>query len=320
MASRQSRFVWDHPPWTLRRLLLRSPATSRRRPFVTDPETAARIALARDAGGGYLFPDAGPRGGSLLGLPSSCPASSPRTSSGGILALIDGAGIAYGAEGVRTMVSDEATLEMRDDPSSPAEQVSLFQTNAVAVLSEVGVNWKVVRPGRSPMSLAWTMWCCHDHRHQTLATAGIHDYLGKAFAPVDSRINALEARLNALEARGAKSLADCFKGAWLPGHYQRGDLIQHRGSMWLCIETGDGKPGESWNVAADRPAWQGRPGRSSMKFPAATTTIGREIRRREAAAAPAPSRTMSLNNCETRKCVSRSFLPTRTDSPSSLRK
>src|SRR5690606_17486464 len=37
--------------------------------FVTDPLTAAEIALARDAGGAFLFPDVGPRGGSILGIP-----------------------------------------------------------------------------------------------------------------------------------------------------------------------------------------------------------------------------------------------------------
>ena len=115
--------------------------------FVTDPVTAAGIALARDAGGGFLFPDAGPRGGSILGIPLVVSRSSPRTTSGGQLALVDASGIAYGAEGVRIAVSDRATLAMQDDPESPIEQVSLFQTNTAAILAEAVVNWEVQREG-----------------------------------------------------------------------------------------------------------------------------------------------------------------------------
>jgi hypothetical protein len=68
--------------------------------------------------------------------------------------------------------------------------------------------------------------------------AGVHDYIAKALAP-------LVARVKALEERETKTLADHFRGPWLPGEYKRGDLVQHRGSAWLCIETGTGKPGES---------------------------------------------------------------------------
>ena len=115
--------------------------------FVTDPLTAAEIALARDAGGAFQFPDAGPRGGSLLGLPLIVSRSSPRDSNGGQLVLLDPTGIAYGAEGIRAVASDEATLEMVDDPAGPAEQVSMFQTNSVAILAEARVNWEVQRAG-----------------------------------------------------------------------------------------------------------------------------------------------------------------------------
>lgn len=115
--------------------------------FVTDPVTAAEIALARDAAGGFLFPNCGPRGGSLLGIPLLVSRSSPRDSAGGQLALIDGSGIAYGAEGVRNATSEVASLAMRDDPSMPAEMVSLFQIDSIAILCEMSVNWKVQREG-----------------------------------------------------------------------------------------------------------------------------------------------------------------------------
>jgi HK97 family phage major capsid protein len=116
--------------------------------FVTDPTTAAQIALARDAAGGFLFPDCGPRGGSLLNIPLIVSRSSPRDSSGGLLALVDAAGIAYGSEGVRNLASDQATLEMTDDGTAgPVNQVSMWQTNSTAILSEASVNWKVARAG-----------------------------------------------------------------------------------------------------------------------------------------------------------------------------
>lgn len=117
--------------------------------YVTDPTTAVQIALARDAAGSFAFPDAGPRGGSILGLPLIVSRSSPRDSSGGQLALVDASGIAYGAEGVRNVLGEHTSLEMVDDVTDPptVEQVSMWQTNSVAILSEVSANWKVVRAG-----------------------------------------------------------------------------------------------------------------------------------------------------------------------------
>jgi Phage capsid family len=117
--------------------------------FITDPATAAQIALARDAGGSFAFPDAGARGGSILGLPLIVSRSSPRDSSGGQLALVDASGIAYGAEGVRNVLGEHTSLEMVDDVTDPptVEMVSMWQTNSVAILSEVSANWKVVRAG-----------------------------------------------------------------------------------------------------------------------------------------------------------------------------
>lgn len=116
--------------------------------FVTDPTTATQIALARDAGGSFAFPDAGPRGGSILGIPLIVTRGSPRDSSGGQLALIDPTGIAANVEGIRVQTSNEATLQMRDDPTSPATTlVSLFQTDSVAWIAEAGANWDVQRAG-----------------------------------------------------------------------------------------------------------------------------------------------------------------------------
>jgi hypothetical protein len=115
--------------------------------FVTDPVSAAGIALSRDAGGSPLYPDVGVLGGQLLGLPLIVSRSSPRDSNGGQVVLLDAGAVAFGSEGVRVAVSEQATLAMRDDPDSPAEMVSLFQVDSIAILSEISVNWKVQRPG-----------------------------------------------------------------------------------------------------------------------------------------------------------------------------
>lgn len=115
--------------------------------FISDPVTASQIALSRDSTGAFLFPDVGVRGGVLLGLPFVVTRASPRTTSGGVLALVDGSGIAIGSEGVRVATSGEAALAMRDDPSAPSEMVSVWQCDAVAILAEVAANWEIQRPG-----------------------------------------------------------------------------------------------------------------------------------------------------------------------------
>lgn len=116
--------------------------------FVTDPGTATQIAMARDAGGSFAFPNAGPRGGNILGIPLLVSRASPITSAGAQLALIDPTGIAANAEGIRMEASSEATLQMADDPSDAVGTgVSMFQTGSVAWLSEIAANWDVQRAG-----------------------------------------------------------------------------------------------------------------------------------------------------------------------------
>jgi HK97 family phage major capsid protein len=115
--------------------------------FVTDPYTATAIALARDAGGGFMFPDLGPRGGSVIGIPVQTSLGSPRDSGGGQIALIDGSGIAFGIESLAISPSDQASLAMADNPSGAAQMVSLFQTNSTAFLATIYANWEVQRSG-----------------------------------------------------------------------------------------------------------------------------------------------------------------------------
>jgi hypothetical protein len=120
--------------------------------FVTDPTTAARIALARDAGGAFLFPDCGPRGGSILNVPLITSRGSPLdVSTGGQLALVDASGIAVALDGMDVDRAEGAAIEMADDPDNAPDAntvlISLFQSDLVALRTVMHANWEVQRAG-----------------------------------------------------------------------------------------------------------------------------------------------------------------------------
>lgn len=116
--------------------------------FVTDPDTATGLAMAQNSSGSFLFPEAGPRGGSILNIPLIVSRHSPRDTSGGQLALIDPTSIAASLDGLSFDASQNATLVMSDNPASgEVEQVSLFQTNTVAWRAIILANWSNQRAG-----------------------------------------------------------------------------------------------------------------------------------------------------------------------------
>lgn len=115
--------------------------------LVTDPETATGLALLRTASGTFLLPDASPRGGSILGIPLLVSRHSPRDTSGGQIALVDASGIAVAMEGVELSQSENTSLAMADSPTSPAQMVSMFQTNTVALKAVIRANWENQRIG-----------------------------------------------------------------------------------------------------------------------------------------------------------------------------
>jgi hypothetical protein len=127
--------------------------------FVTDPTTATQLALARDSAGAFLFPDIGPRGGSILGIPTLTTRHSPRTSSGQ-LALIDPTGIAARFESIELARSMAATLEMDTEPTGASDtpvaastaQVSLFQNDLVAFRATLNANWERQRAAVSVLT------------------------------------------------------------------------------------------------------------------------------------------------------------------------
>ncbi len=114
--------------------------------FITDAVSAATLAMQGDSSD-RMFPDLGVRCGQILGIPVIVSNTSTVDSNGGQLVLVDPTQIALGMDLVRTEVSGQASLMMVDDPSAPAEEVSLFQTNSVAMLAEIEANWSVKNPG-----------------------------------------------------------------------------------------------------------------------------------------------------------------------------
>jgi len=120
--------------------------------LVTDPITATELALFTDSGGAVIFADAGPRGGSVVTLPLLASTSSPRDSTGGILALVDASAVIYGLDEIRIDTSKQTDLAMSDAPNAPSTVVSMFQTNSSAIRVLQRTNWALVRAGVSYIS------------------------------------------------------------------------------------------------------------------------------------------------------------------------
>jgi HK97 family phage major capsid protein len=113
--------------------------------FVMHPATAAQLAMVR-SGNAFGFPDAGPRGGSILGIPVITSRASPA----GQIALVDPTGIAAADEVTEVDRAEHATLAMVDNPGQPPEAVALvnlWQNNMLAYKAEVYTNWNVQRTG-----------------------------------------------------------------------------------------------------------------------------------------------------------------------------
>ena len=113
--------------------------------FVMHPTTATHLAKRR-SGTAFAFPDVGPRGGSILGIP----VLTSRAAAVGQVALVDPTGIVVADDGIELQVADQAALHMVDNPEDESAEsvlVSLWQNNLTALRSEVFTNWQVQRPG-----------------------------------------------------------------------------------------------------------------------------------------------------------------------------
>ena len=77
----------------------------------------------------------------------------------------------------------------------------------------------------------------------------IADFVGQAIEP-------LRKRIAELEQAQARTLADAYQGAHLAGReYSRGQLVTHHGGLWLALESGTDKPGDSgqWKLIVKGP-------------------------------------------------------------------
>jgi hypothetical protein len=127
--------------------------------FLMSPATAIDAMTLTDSAGSFVFPDMGPQGGMLLGIEALV---STAVSDGEIW-LIDGAGILADAEAVTLESSQQATLVMDTAPAmnsttpTPAQGVSLFQTNSAALKAHIWFGCQRIRADAVARltSIAW---------------------------------------------------------------------------------------------------------------------------------------------------------------------
>lgn len=97
------------------------------------------------------LPRLGVRGGEALGIPAYA-----TTAAGSTVALIDPAGIAWGANETNVRTTREASIEMLDGgltgdsinvvPPTAASTVSMWQTNSVGIIADQAIAWEPARP------------------------------------------------------------------------------------------------------------------------------------------------------------------------------
>lgn len=88
------------------------------------------------------------QGGVLAGVPVYCTESATLDTDGGFITILDAGAIAYAARDFSMDIADQASLMMSDTPTSPAQMVSLWQTNTIAWKSLAEANWEVQGTGR----------------------------------------------------------------------------------------------------------------------------------------------------------------------------
>ncbi|MGE0583465.1 MAG: phage major capsid protein [Steroidobacteraceae bacterium] len=121
--------------------------------WVLRPRTAVYLAKLRGTGGALAFPGMTAKGGILLGLPAITSNHVPvEVGSPGdgdtSITLLDAAQILVTDDGSTGFeVSENATIAMSDEPTSPVEQVSMFQTDSVALRTTRFANWRRCRDG-----------------------------------------------------------------------------------------------------------------------------------------------------------------------------
>lgn len=83
-------------------------------------------------------------------------------------------------------------------------------------------------------------------------TDGIRDFVTRSLQSRDARITELEQRMSRIEAtEQSRTFADSYKGSFSPNTgYARGDWVNHRGAVWLCMKSTSEPPGstDKWRL------------------------------------------------------------------------
>jgi len=113
--------------------------------WITDPYTAMKIGMLRDASGDYAFPGVSMKGGELYGVPLITSNSVPHSvSAGSILVLMAQPEIFLSDEGgMEIDASDQASIELNDAPAGGEHALtSLWQNNLIGIRLERVINWQ----------------------------------------------------------------------------------------------------------------------------------------------------------------------------------
>jgi hypothetical protein len=126
--------------------------------WVMPERIAIALSLIVNEVGAPAFPGITPEGGTFSGLPVFVTGYASTDSDGSVVALVKGDDIFLGDEGgIQVSMSDQASLVMDSAPNSnsltptPAQVVSLWQTNSVGFLVERFMNWQ----RRRAQAVAW---------------------------------------------------------------------------------------------------------------------------------------------------------------------
>jgi HK97 family phage major capsid protein len=124
--------------------------------LVMTSQQAIAISMMVNTLGQYVWPDMGPNGGTLAGIPvitsENMVATGSSPTDGGMIVAINAPDVLLADDGQVTIdISTEASLQMESAPDSPATAsttfVSMFQQNLVAIRAERFIHWLKRRSG-----------------------------------------------------------------------------------------------------------------------------------------------------------------------------
>jgi len=134
--------------------------------WAESPAVANFFATVRGDGGNFIFPDATPKGGMILGIPALVTRCLNNLDS---LLLIDARRIVTGSTAVEIKISSSAAIEMSDAPavnsstpvSPTGKVVSLFQTESSCLLGILSFAFKLMKATGvgvlTDLSAAWAI-------------------------------------------------------------------------------------------------------------------------------------------------------------------